>query len=97
MTMELDLIYQAEHKVLSLMEETGALVAHLREGLADLNNGNMPGGAMVIDDAIATLATMEMQVSEMGALLAKWRDFEKNTNAQTPRREQTSNPIESHE
>ena len=75
MTMELDLIYQAEHKVLSLMEETGALVAHLREALADLNGGNMPGGAMVIDDAIATLATMEAQVSEMGALLAKWRSL----------------------
>lgn len=76
---EPDTLYQVEHEILSLVEETGAFVSQLREALADLNNGNLPGCSMVVDDAISTLSNIETKASEMAAELAKW-----NGTAQTP-------------
>ena len=72
MTKEPDLLYQAQHGILDLVEEIGALTSHLREALSDANDGNLRGAEMVAEDAISTLGNIESRSSEIAAMIAKW-------------------------
>lgn len=72
MTKEPDLLYQAQHGILDLVEEIGALTSHLREALNDANDGNLRGAEMVAEDAISTLGNIESRSSELAAMIAKW-------------------------
>jgi hypothetical protein len=58
------------HRLLQLLGEASS---QTQEAHSDATVGNIRGAAMVLDDALCTLAELETKVSEVAAMAAKWK------------------------
>jgi hypothetical protein len=72
-TKTMQLLTQAQQKMLVLLESAGALSGQIREALSDASDGNFQGSAIVCDDALLTVAEIETALSEVGAGIAKFQ------------------------
>lgn len=70
-----DVFVDTRQGLLSLMEELGACVVHLREGYDATENGNLRGAEIDAGDAMEVLNNIEAQASQLAADLAKWIEW----------------------
>jgi hypothetical protein len=70
-----DRLRGAYHEMLDLMEMVGIATGQLREGLEDFDAGNVRGSCIMADDALATLAELEVKVSEVAGAVAGWQNW----------------------
>ena len=70
-----DLLLDARCEFHELIELLGGAAGQLREAYTDHEAGNTSGAVIVADDLLLTLAELETKVSEVGAMVARWRTW----------------------
>ena len=70
-----DLLLDARCEFHDLIELLGAASGQLREAHADHDTGNTQGAVIVADDLMNTLSELETKVSEVAAMVARWRSW----------------------
>jgi uncharacterized membrane protein YccC len=72
MNKEPDLLHQSQYAILDLIEELGRAARHIREALAEHNDGNKEVAIDAANDAAYSLSKIEEQASEASATIIKW-------------------------
>jgi hypothetical protein len=72
-----DLLLDARCEFHEMLELLGTASGQLREAASDNDNdmGNTQGALIVVDDFLGTLAELESKVSEVAAMVARWRSW----------------------
>ena len=70
-----DLLLDARCEFHDLLELLGTASCQLREAASDHDTGNTQGALIVVDDFMGTLAELETKVSEVAAMVARWRSW----------------------
>lgn len=79
-----DVVCLANLDLLSVMEELGAVVTHLREARDACETRNMGAIRCDMEDATDCLNRIESECSRVAADLQKWLSIPQNADAQPP-------------
>ena len=70
-----DLLLDARCEFHGMLELLGTASGQLREAASDNDMGNTRGAIIVVDNFLSTMAELEANVSEVSAMVTRWRSW----------------------